>query len=131
MANSQIGTFQFVSMAPPPVYPRAGLEYESRAGVDGYAAWKTGNTAERFAVSTFADTASLAAAIALYGSYQALVGQSPQAIYYAGTALPFLVLVEKVEAEEIRSIVRGVGGVLGNSAAIVRAKWTLISWVQP
>jgi hypothetical protein len=36
-----------------------------------------------------------------------------------------------VEAEEIRSIVRGVGGVLGNSAAIVRAKWTLISWVQP
>lgn len=131
MANSQIGSFTFVSMAPPPVFPKSGLELESRAGVDGYSAWQTGNTAERFTVSTLKDTASLAAALALYESYQALVGQGAVAIAYAGTALPFLVLVEKVEAEEIRKIVRGVGGTLGNSQGLIRAKWSLIPWVQP
>lgn len=131
MAVSSIGVYTFVSMLPPPSHPFAGMEFESRAGVDGYAAWKTGYAADRFSVTTFRDLANLAAAQAQFALYQTLVGASPVAIVHAGSTLPFYVLVERVEPEEIRAILLGVGGINNLSYGIVRAKWSLIPWVMP
>lgn len=130
MANSQIGNYTFVSMLPPPLFPYEGTELEARAGVNGYAAWKTGKAADDFTVVTLRDVASLAAAAAAFANYQTLVAAAPQTIYYAGMILPFKVLVRKVEPEEIRQVVRGVGGISGTSGAIVRAKWSLLPWQQ-
>jgi hypothetical protein len=131
MAVSQIGTFTFVSMLPPPPFPYQNLEFEARAGVNGYAAWKTGIMADQFQVSTLIDLPTIAAAATIFSNYQALVAASPVGIAYAGMPLPFYVLVQKVEAEEMRATVLGVGGINGTSRAILRAKWTLIPWVLP
>lgn len=130
MAASQIGSFDFVSMLPPPYFPRPALEYEARAGVSGYAAWKTGITADQFQVTTLRDLASFNAAESQFLAYQTICG-TVQTIRYAGDLMPFMVLVQCCEPEEIRRIALGVGGILGVSRAIVRAKWTLIPWVQP
>ncbi len=131
MAVSSIGTFTFVSMQPPPSFPYQGIELESRAGINGYAAWKTGITADPFGVTTLRDVATLGAAESLFTSYQALVAADPVLIAYAGSYLPFRVLVLRVEPEELRATVLGVGGINGVSRAIVRAKWLLLPWVQP
>jgi len=131
MAASSIGAFDFVSMLPPPSFPFAGMEFEARAGVNGYAAWKTGYAADRFSVTTVRDVVNFAAATVLFANYQTLVGANPQTIYYGGGQLPFYVLVEKVEPEEIRQVVLGVGGINGVSRGLVRAKWMLIPWVLP
>lgn len=129
MAISQIGSFQFVTMNPPPQFPFPGMEFEARAGVNGYAAWKIGWAADRFQVVTFRDCVDLAAAQSEYTNYQTLVGAAPQTIHYAGMLLPFKVIVERVEADQVTSTALGVGGILGTSRGYVRAKWSLIPWV--
>ena len=121
--SSSFGSLAFLTMEPRPPAPTAKLQLESRAGVAGNAAWNTGVRSGSVQVETVADVSSWSAAVTLAATYEAAVG-TVLAITYGGQSLSYYALILSVEARP-EKIVKGLGGLSGNSAAIVRARWTV------
>jgi len=127
MPTNRIGTFDVISLTPRPPSATEQVVLETRSGSDGVAAWKTGVRGRPYAVTTVVDANSLANAQALCTQYEALTG-TLVSIRHAGQLMPFTVLVMQVDATP-EKIVKGFGGTIGGqSDAIVRAKWKLITW---
>lgn len=113
-------------MHPRPQGAQEGIVLESRAGAAGHAAWKTGSRGESITVETLADVSSYANAVTLCGSYEAAAG-SLLACTMGGASVGTY-LVTRVNATP-EAIVLGVGGLAGQSRALVRATWHLVAWV--
>ena len=128
---TSIGAHNFVNIDRRPAGPQEGVVLESQAGVDGVTAWLTGNTGRRSTIMSFRDCVDLADALTTFAAYEAAAALGPLAVYYGQTLLPFGVKVLDVQAVEIKSVVHGSGGVLGTSGAILRARWSLVSWKVP
>lgn len=121
-----LGAFSFLTMNPRPQGAQEGIVLESRAGAAGHAAWKTGSRGESITVETVVDVSTYAAAVTLCGQYEAAAG-SLLACTMGGNAVGTY-LVTRVNATP-EAIVLGVGGIAGQSYAMVRATWHLVAWV--
>ncbi len=128
---SSIGNHNFVNIDRRPPGPQEGVQLESQAGVDGVTAWLVGNVGRVSQIVSFRDCVNLADALTHMANYEAMSALGPQAIYYGSTLLPFGVKVLEVVPLEVKQIVHGTGGVLGNSKAILRARWTVLTWKVP
>lgn len=120
---SSFGSLTFLTMEPRPPAPTAKVQLESRAGVTGNAAWNTGVRSGPVQVETVADVSSWSGAVTLAATYEAAVG-TVLSITYGGQSLGYNALILSVEARP-EKIVKGMGGLSGSSAAIVRARWTV------
>jgi len=123
--SSALGIFNFLTMSRRPTGPQPKIVLESRAGVNGFAAWHTGIRGESQTVETWVDTSDYAGAEALAQLYAAAVG-SVLPIMYAGAILPFSALVLSVDAQP-EPLVIGFGGLSGVSRAGVRATWQILT----
>ena len=123
---SYIGTFGFVRMSALPAPPAEQIALESRAGVNGVGAWKTGVRGRELTIDTVADMVDQTDAIAALGNYTLLCGAAPQSLIYAGHAMIYQVLVLEVEPVEVAATLLGVGGRLGISHGLLAARWKLI-----
>lgn len=126
---SQIGSHTFINISGVPTAPQQNIVLESQAGVQGVTAWLTGLVGQKSSFQTVRDCTSLGDALSILAQYQALPGLGPQQIRFGQATLPFYIKVLDVQPVEVKQLVAGVGGVLGTSAAILRAKWTVTSWV--
>ena len=122
---SALGNFDFLTMSRRPVGPLPKIAIESRAGVNGVAAWNTGTRGEVQTIETYVDVPTFGYAQTLADLYATVVG-SLLPITYAGQTLPFVALVLSVEAQP-EAIVLGVGGLSGVSRAAVRATWQIVT----
>lgn len=127
--SSQIGSHVLINISSVPMAPQQDIVIESQAGVTGLTAWLTGNQGNKSSFTSVRDCSSLAAALAELAQYQLYPGLGPQIVKYGGVQLPFYVKVLDVQPVEVKKIVLGTGGIAGTSAAILRAKWTVMSWV--
>lgn len=126
---SSIGIFQFVRMHPMPPPPQLTLDLDSRTRVPGMAAWQDSIRGWEYSVETLADVLNQAVAQALIHTYAASNQLSPvQSVTYNGIALPYNVLIKKVEPVDVETVLQSVGGLSGYSNALVAARWTLVSW---
>lgn len=128
---SSIGNHQFVTIDRRPPGPQEGVVFESQAGVDGVTAWLTGNVGRTSHIASFRDCVNLADALNHMAAYELTPALGPLAIYYGNVQLPFGVKVFDVKPIEIKQIVHGIGGVLGQSKAILRARWSVMTWKVP
>jgi hypothetical protein len=125
---SAIAGFRFVRMDPMPAGPQEQIILEARAGVTGITAWKGGRKGRPLQLTTIADTPSGQGAANLVLAYQQLVGAGLVPIFYAGSQLPFGVLVLSVEPVEISETLLGVGGLNGLSRGLCVARWEVLPW---
>lgn len=128
MATS-IGSFTFVSLSPYPKAPQARIDIETRPGRDGATLWNIGTHPDPFVLHSLRDCSSQADAQTAAANYQAAVGGAPLTLVLNGVTWGWQVLVLDVEPLEVIGTVYAVGGVLGSSAGLIRAKWTLLPWV--
>lgn len=128
---SSIGNHSFVNIDRRPAGPQEGVVFESQAGVDGVTAWLTGNVGRATSIVSFRDCVNLADALNHMASYEQTPALGPLAIYYGSTLLPFGVKVFDVKPLQLKQIVHGTGGILGNSKAILRARWSIMTWKVP
>lgn len=123
MALSSFGAYTFLSMDRRPAAPTEKIQLESKPGVAGNAAWKTGVRSDTQQVNTITDFVSYAAAQTAAATYQSLVG-SVLAVTHGGVALGFYALILDVDAQP-EAIVLGKGGTIATSRALVRTRWTI------
>lgn len=128
---SSIGPHQFVNISARPAGPQEGVQLESQAGVDGVTAWLVGKVGKQQQIVSFRDCVSLADALNHMAAYELTPALGPLPCYYGQTLLPFAVKVLEVVPVEVKQIVHGIGGVLGQSGAILRARWSIITWYVP
>jgi hypothetical protein len=128
---TSIGNHAFVNISARPAGPQEGVQLESQAGVNGVTAWLVGNVGRVSNITSFRDCVSLADALNQMSAYELTPALGPLAIYYGTTLMPFGVKVLSVTPVELKQIVHGTGGVLGQSKAILRARWSLLTWKVP
>lgn len=126
MGLSSIGIYQFVRMSALPPMPAETIQLETRAGVDGVGAWKTGTRGRELTVETIADTINFVDAILAANNYTTLIGAAPQALIYGGVAMAYSLLVLDVTPVEVTQTCLGVGGRLGTSYGLCVARWRVI-----
>lgn len=129
MAASSIGAFTFISLSPFPRAPLPQFDLEFRSGRNGCTVWAIGTHPEPFQVATLRDCVNLLDAKLVISNYSAAVGGAPVALVHNGVTWGYPVLILDVEPLEVTATIRGVGGILGNSTGLVRARWTLLPFV--
>jgi hypothetical protein len=129
--TSSIGNNVFVNISARPAAPQEGVQLESQAGVNGVTAWLVGSVGKTQTITSFRDCVNFADALNHLAAYELTSALGPLAITYGGVLLPFGVKVLSVEPLEVKQIMHGVGGVLGQSGAILRARWSIITWKVP
>ena len=126
MALSSIGIFPFVRISDLPPPPAEMIQLETRAGVAGVGAWKTGVRGREMSLDTVADVANFAASITTLGAYTLLIGAAPQALIYGGAAIAYRLQILDVTPVELTATCLGVGGILGTSYGLCVARWKVI-----
>lgn len=122
---SSIGSFQFTVMREQPQGISQRLQLESKAGVAGVAVWKLGAAGTQHTVNTLRDYASWSTAVAAEAAYKTLKDAGPVEIYFGGVYLGTVIVLD-VRSHATR-IAAGIGGLSGESTAIVEATWTIIA----
>jgi hypothetical protein len=106
--------------------PAETIQLETRAGVDGVGAWKTGMRGREMTIETVTDVLNFADAILAANNYTALIGAAPQSLIYGGVAMAYSLLVLDVTPVELQQTCLGVGGRLGRSYGLCVARWRVI-----
>lgn len=129
MSINSIGSFQFISLDPPPEPPKEDVDAIQRQGVNGTAFWLTGNRGHETVSESFVDSRDQAHAWQLWLGYQSLIGTVATCVH-AGMATVtqgFRVAVKDVKLKRMHKFGATSGGINPPSAWGVWAEWHLIA----
>lgn len=125
-----IGHLRFFTLSPPPEIAKESVELVTRQGVNGTAAWLTGQRGVPRVHQTKVDCLTVGAADATFtNQYRPLIGAIVNVIW-ANLAMGQF-LVKDVRNKQITALALSSGGLLGGAGrAWLEAEWELIS-IQP
>lgn len=118
-----IGAFEFLNLAGYPVGIQQVTEYTARPGVNDFALWLQGTRGEPFELESVVDVTTHAAGQVLAQLYRDSVG-SMAALVFASVSFGTVAILG-VPSVECQAIASGVGGLVVNPGAVVRARWRL------
>jgi hypothetical protein len=127
---NSIGSYQFIAMHNPPEPPKEDVEVIARQGVDGIAAWLTGERGHQASTRTGVDASSRSHAWELYQGYLDLIGTVVGCVYASEGMVGqgFQVLVRDVKhPPKIRAMGASSGGLNPPSTHWLEVEWELWS----
>lgn len=130
MSAFGIGDFEFITLSRAISRTAEQVFLEVKPGVDGTTVWQGGRRGEPFQLISAVNPADINSADDLLTAYQALQGQNPVNVKWAGRVLNVKVLVVDVQPIDggMFATLTSVGGLApgNNTSAFLYAVWTLL-----